>query len=61
VPIGSDGARPRRAPRQSRAAPHTTLGDLALPDTGVILPHEHIFLDIARQQSDQQQEVQVED
>ena len=24
----------------------TTLGDLALPDTGVILPHEHIFLDL---------------
>ena len=40
----------------------TTLGDLALPDTGVILPHEHIFLDLARQQSDPQQEpVQVED
>jgi phosphotriesterase-related protein len=40
----------------------TTLGDLALPDTGVILPHEHIFLDIARQQFDPQQErVQVED
>ena len=40
----------------------TTLGDLALPDTGVILPHEHIFLDIARQQSDpQQEEVHVED
>ena len=40
----------------------TTLGDLALPDTGVILPHEHIFLDLRRQQSDPQQEpVQVED
>lgn len=40
----------------------TTLGDLALPDMGVILPHEHIFLDIARQQSDPQRErVQVED
>ena len=40
----------------------TTLGDLALPDTGVILAHEHIFLDISRQRSDPQQEpVQVED
>ena len=40
----------------------TTLGDLVLPDTGVILPHEHIFLDIARQQSNPQQEsVQVDD
>ena len=40
----------------------TTLGDLALPDTGVILPHEHIFLDMARQQSDLQRErVQVEE
>ena len=34
----------------------TTLGDLALPDTGVVLPHEHIFF------TDPQQEpVQVED
>jgi phosphotriesterase-related protein len=24
----------------------TTLGDQALPDTGIILPHEHIFLDL---------------
>ena len=40
----------------------TTLGDLALPDTGVILPHEHIFFDIPGQQSDPQQEpVPVED
>lgn len=40
----------------------TTLGDLALPDTGVILPHEHIFLGIPRQQSDPQRElVHVED
>jgi phosphotriesterase-related protein len=40
----------------------TTLGDLALPDTGVILPHEHIFLDLPGEQSDPQQEpVQVED
>jgi hypothetical protein len=34
----------------------TTLGDLALPDTGVILPHEHIFLAGPRQEG-----VQVED
>ena len=26
----------------------TTLGDLALPDTGVILPHEHIFFHLIR-------------
>ena len=34
----------------------TTLGDLALPDTGVILPHEHIFL-----AGPKQERVQVED
>ena len=40
----------------------TTLGDLALPDTGVILPHEHIFLDLRPPESDPRQEpVQVED
>jgi phosphotriesterase-related protein len=38
----------------------TTLGDLELPDTGVILPHEHIYLDFPGQQS-QQEPVQVED
>jgi phosphotriesterase-related protein len=37
----------------------TTLGDLALPDTGVILPHEHIFL--GEQSGPQQKPVQVED
>jgi phosphotriesterase-related protein len=40
----------------------TTLGDLALPETGVILPHEHIFLDVPRQPSDPEWELmQVED
>jgi phosphotriesterase-related protein len=40
----------------------TTLGDLELPETGVILPHEHIFFDIPGRQSDPQQEpVPVED
>jgi phosphotriesterase-related protein len=35
----------------------TTLGDLALPDTGVILPHEHIFF----LSGPQPEPVQVED
>ena len=39
----------------------TTLGDLALPDTGVILPHEHIFLDLRLPSDPQQEPVQVED
>ena len=39
----------------------TTLGDLALPDTGVILPHEHIFLDLRVPSDPQQLAVQVED
>ena len=34
----------------------TTLGDLALPDTGIILPHEHLFF-----HSPQQEPVQVDD
>ena len=32
----------------------TTLGEVPLPGTGIILPHEHIFLDFARQHSDSQ-------
>ena len=39
----------------------TTFGDLALPDTGVILPHEHIFLDPRFPSDSQQEPVQVED
>jgi phosphotriesterase-related protein len=38
----------------------TTLGDRALPDTGVILPHEHIFLDFRLPSHPQQGEAQVE-
>ena len=39
--IGRGGARGGPEPRLI-----TTLGDLAFPATGVILPHEHIFLDL---------------
>lgn len=39
----------------------TTLGDLALPDTGVILPHEHIFLDLRVRSVPRREPVQVED
>ena len=59
VVAGCTGSRDRS---QARPRLVTTLGDLALPETGVILPHEHIFLGAARQQSDpQQEEVHVED
>ena len=37
TPEGADGSDPRLV---------TTLGDLSLPATGVILPHEHLFLDL---------------
>jgi phosphotriesterase-related protein len=48
-----DGRRPRLV---------TTLGELALPDTGVILPHEHIFLNLPLPPDPQQaQASQAED
>jgi phosphotriesterase-related protein len=38
----------------------TTLGKLALPETGVILPHEHIFLDLRLPSHPQHGKAQVE-
>jgi hypothetical protein len=39
----------------------TTLGDLALPDTGVILPHEHIFLDPRTPSGQRRAQVRVDE
>jgi phosphotriesterase-related protein len=49
---GSGGSGPRLI---------TTLGDLALPETGVILPHEHIYLDLSRRTVPQQEPVPLEE
>ena len=49
------------AEQRNKSGPRlvTTLGDLGLPDTGLILPHEHIVL--AGPQSDPGEPVQIED
>jgi predicted metal-dependent phosphotriesterase family hydrolase len=39
----------------------TTLGELALPDAGIILPHEHIFLDLRLPSHPQYGQAQIED
>jgi phosphotriesterase-related protein len=39
----------------------TTLGALELPETGIILPHEHIFLDLRPPSRPQTEQPQIED
>lgn len=39
----------------------TTLGPLALPETGVILPHEHVFVDLRPPTDPQQGQAETED
>jgi hypothetical protein len=49
---GGDGPGPRLV---------TTLGDLAMPDAGIILPHEHVFLDSRLPSDPQHARARIED
>ena len=58
--LAAGGCAARREHVDGRG-PHliTTLGDLALPDTGIILPHEHIFLDLRLPSDPQHGQAQI--
>ncbi len=59
--LAMGGCLPPNSPVRSEPRLVTTLGPLALPQSGVILPHEHIFVDLRPPSEPEQGQAEVED